>query len=99
MSIAKLVMASTLLAASAWQSCVAAAPGGCGMPLPAPADKIVVLGTNGGGPLSSVAIHSPDLVTHTTKVTVEPGMDRIYLVLLAGSPVVFVVDGAVNRIS
>jgi Ca2+-binding EF-hand superfamily protein len=60
--------------------------------------KFVLFNGSGGRGISTVAIGSQDRVTKTTRVTIEPGSDPLYLVLISPGPTVWQFDGAVDRV-
>ena len=71
----------------------------CGMP-PAPADaRIVLFSTHRAQAVSSVAIDGPMEATLTAGVTVEPGTEKLYLVLAADRNMIWRIDGAVDRLA
>lgn len=71
----------------------------CGMP-PASADaRIVLFSTHRAQAVSSVAIDGPMEATLTAGVTVEPGTEKLYLVLAADRNMIWRIDGAVERLT
>jgi Ca2+-binding EF-hand superfamily protein len=67
---------------------------------PAPKGARIVLfaGQRGQG-ISSVAVGSQNDTTHASAVTIEPGSEPLYLVLAAYGPMIWQLDGAVERVA
>ena len=71
----------------------------CGMP-PAPAGaRILMFSTGTAQAVSSVAIDGPTEATLATTVTVEPGDEKLYLVLAAQTNMLWRFEGAVDRLA
>jgi Ca2+-binding EF-hand superfamily protein len=71
----------------------------CTMP-PVPAGaKVVLVGTNGGTGVSTVALGSQDAVTSAARVTIEDGVEPLYIGLVSAMPLIWQLDGAVERIA
>ncbi len=70
----------------------------CVLPDAGPNDLIVLFGAYDGTAISSVSVGGPDIVTTTTRVTVEPGIQPVYLVLSAHTAMIWRVEGATERI-
>jgi hypothetical protein len=70
----------------------------CQLP-PATTDmKVVVAHAAGALALSNVAIDSQDATTHAARITIEPGSEPLYLVLISGVRLLWKFDGAIGRV-
>jgi hypothetical protein len=71
----------------------------CGAP-PAPQDaKIVLFSTHRAQAISSAAVNGPMEATMTAGVTIEPGTEKLYLVLSTDRNMIWRIDGAVHRLT
>ena len=77
---------------------VAEARAGCELPKPSDAAKVVLLSAYGSDALSTTAIGSQDVGTGTGSITVEPGDEPLYVVVVAYRPVIWRFSGAVDRV-
>lgn len=71
----------------------------CTIPAPAVADLVAVVGMYHGDAQSTLAVNGQDDVTHVSRVKIEAGEGKIYLVMGAYVPTIWKVEGAVERIS
>lgn len=60
--------------------------------------KVVVAYAAGALALSNVAIDSQDVTTHAARITIEPGREPLYLVLISGVRLLWQFDGAIGRV-
>jgi Ca2+-binding EF-hand superfamily protein len=70
----------------------------CEMPQPSEAARLVLLGAYETESLSTVALGSQDDVTGVGNVTVEPGNEPLYLVVVTYRPTIWRFDGSTERI-
>jgi hypothetical protein len=73
--------------------------GVCGLPLPAANEQFVVVDSSTGGMKSPIALSTIDRSTEIRLIRIEDGNSPIYLMLMTASPIIYVFDGAVERLS
>lgn len=71
---------------------------GCNFPPLPDAAKLVLLSAARGQAISTVAIGSQDIAVTTASVTVEPGDDPLYVVIVPGRAVIWRFTGATQRV-
>lgn len=76
-----------------------AAVKGCDVAAPPPGVRLVLLGTGEAKALSSVWIGNEDKITYVTTVEVAPGSEPLSLVLSSGSPMIWDIVGATERVA
>jgi len=83
---------------NAYVSSQTAAPG-CDFPSVPERAKLVLVSANKGLGVSSVAIGSQDTEVTAAKVTVENGIEPIYLVIALGQPILWTFQGNLPRVT
>jgi hypothetical protein len=73
--------------------------GVCGLPLPAANEQFVVVDSSTDGMRSPIALSTIDRSTEIRLIRIEGGNSSIYLMLMTASPIIYVFDGAVERLS
>jgi tripartite-type tricarboxylate transporter receptor subunit TctC len=73
--------------------------GVCGLPLPARNEQLIIVDSSTDGMKSPVALSTIDRSTEIRLITIEDGNSPIYLMLMTASPIIYVFDGAVERLS
>lgn len=71
----------------------------CGLP-PASADaRVLLIGVGGGDAIPTATVAGQDVTTTAGRIVVEPGLDRLYVVLSGGYPTIWRFEGATERIT
>lgn len=73
--------------------------GVCDLPRPAPNEQFVIVNSSTDGMKSPIALSTIDRSTEIRLITIEDGNSPIYLMLMTASPIIYVFDGAVERLS
>lgn len=71
----------------------------CVLPAPAAGAKIVLLGAYEGLALSSAALDAENSTVTVANVRIDPGTERLYVMLTSGTPMIWRFSGAVERVS
>lgn len=70
----------------------------CKLPRASKDAKVILVNAYSALGLSPVAIGSPDEVTTTTKVTIEPGSEPLYVLLFSSQRMIWQFQGATDRV-
>lgn len=73
--------------------------GVCGLPLLARNEQFVIVNSSTDGIKSPIALATIDRSTEIRRITIENGKSPIYLMLMTASPIIYVFDGAIGRLS
>ncbi len=71
----------------------------CTLPRPSADDLVVALGAGRGTLFSAVSVGGTDRITTASPVVIDPGDEPIYLVLSSASPVIWQIEGDIERLS
>lgn len=70
----------------------------CSMPKPSPEAEFRGLMVSGGTAVSNIAVNGQDEETSAAFIYVEPGETPLYLLVLSGSSMLWIVEGATDRV-
>lgn len=70
----------------------------CEAPLASAEAEVHLVGASKGSGVSSVSVSGQDRLTSVAKINVEAGETPLYLILTSGSPIIWQLTGAVNRL-
>lgn len=71
----------------------------CGVPRPAPGQRVVLVSAYEGEAMSTVAVGGQDAETTVAYVDIEPGTEPLYIVLTSYSSMIWIFRGATQRVS